>query len=201
MLPYMDTSVDNQMPTAQQRLAWPCVLPPEAPRQAHSAYLRAVVSALGPHAGSAEWDNSLAGTGPNGEIILLEAFIDIGVWTLTWTQADGWSYSITPVDECDDEPKERRPLIRGAIVPPAETVVRAALLLAIQGPSTLPYEGRETPADAEVGPEQRDFLKLGYVTPDTARRLATYSRAENSVAPDPNPAAGGVAFGQRPHHS
>jgi hypothetical protein len=37
------------------------------------------VSALGPHAGSVEWDDSLAGTTPDGEeIILLEAFIDVG---------------------------------------------------------------------------------------------------------------------------
>lgn len=182
----VNTSIDSQMPTAQQRLAWPCVLSPEAPRQAHSAYLRAVVSALGPHAGSVEWDDSLAGTGPDGEeIILLEAFIDVaGAWTLKWTQTEGWSYSIAPMDEDDDEPKERLPLITGAIVPPPETVVRAALLLANQGTSALPYEGGETLADAEVGPEQRDFLGLEYVTPDTARRLATYSRAENSVAPD-----------------
>lgn len=72
-MPSVDTFIDSLMPTAQQRLAWPCTLPPEAPRQAHSAYLRAVVSALGPHAGSVEWDHSLAGTGLDGEEVATES--------------------------------------------------------------------------------------------------------------------------------
>ncbi|WP_055689102.1 hypothetical protein [Streptomyces prasinus] len=179
----MDTSIDSYMPTAQQQMPWPCALPPEAPRQAHSAYLRAVVSALGPHAGATYTDDALAGPGPDGEeITLLELFIDIaGVWTLMWNQVSGWEFSVGLLDDCDDEPKKRQPLITGAIVPPAEAVVRAAVLLAVRGNSALPCEEVETPAAAEAGPEQQDFLAMGFITSDTARRLATYSRAESSA--------------------
>ncbi|GHH25979.1 DUF6292 family protein [Streptomyces rubradiris] len=169
---------------AHMSLAWPCALSPDAPKRAHSAYLRAVVAALGPHAGSAEWDDSLAGTGPDGEeIMLLEAFVDVagGIWTLVWNQMAGWSYSIAPLDDEDDEPKERLPLITGAIVPPADAVALAVRTLAERGPTALPAHADEIPipVGAQVGVEQREFMELGYITPDTAQRLAVYSLAED----------------------
>lgn len=167
---------------AHMNLAWPCALSPDAPRRAHSAYLRAVVAALNPHVGAVELDDTLAGTGQDGEeIMLLEAFVDVAeAWTLVWNQTAGWSFSIAPLDDEDDEPKERLPLITGSIVPPPVAVALAVRLLAERGPTALPAEADEiqVPVDAQVGVGQREFMELGYITPDTAQRLAVYSLAE-----------------------
>jgi hypothetical protein len=137
--------------------------------------------------GAVEWDDTLAGTGPDGEeITLLEAFVDVAeAWTLVWNQTAGWSYSIAPLDDEDDEPKERLPLISGATVPPPDAVALAVRLLAEQGPVALPADTDEIPVtvDGQVSVEQREFMELGYITPDTAQRLAAYSLTEGTVNP------------------
>ncbi|MFC8898113.1 hypothetical protein [Streptomyces cinereoruber] len=133
--------------------------------------------------GAVELDDTLAGTGQDGEeIMLLEAFVDVAeAWTVVWNQTAGWSFSIAPLDDEDDEPKERLPLITGSIVPLPAAVALAVRLLAERGPTALPAEADETqvPVDARVGVEQREFMELGYITPDTAQRLTVYSLAED----------------------
>ena len=151
------------------------------PHEPASAHLRAMVAALGPHAGSTS-----GFTRPERYVTRPAVSICTGLsgtHVLFWNPfAGGWSCD--RVDTEDFMLDQAHRLVSGAVVPQPEDVVSAVMLQAERRLDELPPFAAETPVPAgtRLTEAQRRAVDSGALTEDVALRLAVYAAAETTAA-------------------
>ncbi|WP_370136029.1 hypothetical protein [Streptacidiphilus sp. EB103A] len=152
------------------------LLRPEGPA---SAYLRAVVAALGPVAGPTDgfrWPEQWFTWPRAGLTIGLDPNV------LVWLPETGWSVAL--VDPHGDITGLSHALVAGAVVPRPEDVAAAAALQVGRCLDELPLRAAETaavPGTRLTGAQQRAVAACE-MTEDVARRLAVYTSAQTAAA-------------------
>ncbi|MFB8441243.1 hypothetical protein ACFC7A_19575 [Streptomyces niveus] len=144
------------------------------------AYLRAVVAALGPDAGSTSgfhWPDRYV-TDP--EVALCIGLS--GTHVLFWNPFSG-GWFCDRIDSDDHMLDQAHELVDGAVVPPPDSVVGAARLQWLGRADELPLYSLETvvPAGTLLTPSQQVAVDRGTLTQDVARRLAVYAAKEATL--------------------
>jgi hypothetical protein len=151
------------------------------PDEPSSAYLRAMVTALGPHAGSTSgftWPERYVSSPPVALCIGLG-----GTHVLFWNPfAGGWCCDRVDLEGCMLDEAHR--LVSGAVVPRPEDVLSAVVLQAERRLDQLPLHATETPVPAgtRLTAAQRRAVDSGAITEEVALRLAVYAAAETTAA-------------------
>jgi hypothetical protein len=144
------------------------------------AYLCAVVTEFGPHAGS-----TCGFTWPERYVARPEVAVCIGLsgtHVLVWNPfAGGWFCDRVEEDDCMLDEAHR--LIEGAVVPRPGDVVSAVMLQFEPGLDALPLIAAETsvPAGTRLAPAQQRAVDRGALAEDVARRLAVYAAEEATL--------------------
>ncbi|WP_457541709.1 hypothetical protein [Streptomyces filamentosus] len=152
---------------------------PSLPDGPALAYLRAVVTALGPHAGSTR-----GFTWPE-RYLTPEVAICVGLRSthvIFWNPfAGGWFCDRVDEDDCMLD--EAHALIEGAVVPRPADVVAAVMLQSELRLDALPLIASETsvPDGTQLTQAQQRAVDRGVLTEDVARRLAVYVAEEATL--------------------
>jgi hypothetical protein len=145
------------------------------------AYLRAVVAALGPHAGSTS-----GFTWPERYVVSPPVAICIGLGgthVLAWNPfAGGWCCDRVDPEDCILDQAHR--LVSSAVVPRPEDVVRAVMLQAERRLDQLPLYAAEIPVPdgTWLTASQRRAVAGRDLTEDVALRLAVYAAEDATLS-------------------
>lgn len=147
------------------------------PDEPQSAYTRALVDALGPHAGSTcgfTWPDRYL-TPPEVEICIGLSGTHVLIWN---PYAGGWFCD--RIDDQENMLDVAHQLVTGAVVPRPDDVVAAVMLQAHRRLDQLPLVASETPVPpgTRLTDSQRRAVDMCDLTEDVALRLAVYSEAE-----------------------